>query len=100
MNTNKLPSQRLLYDKVALTVSLNKRRKNSVFSSFVYDQVFKQYGGKVFNNNSNQRYNNNYQFKIHEDNTADVSFYPISTKQNFFRIEYNQISLRRKVELS
>jgi hypothetical protein len=95
MNTIKLPSQRLLYDKVALTVSLNKRRKNTVFSSFVYDHVFKQYGGKVLKN-SKQPYNNNYQFKIHGDNTADVSFYPINTKHNFFRIEYNPNKLKKE----
>ncbi|QPK62920.1 hypothetical protein IVG45_19150 [Methylomonas sp. LL1] len=95
MKTIKLPSQRLLYDKVALTLSLNKRRKNSFFSCMVYDQVFKEYGGKV-TNNSNQRYNNNYQFKIHGDNTADVSFYPINTKHNFFRIEYNPSKLKKE----
>ncbi|MBD9354826.1 hypothetical protein [Methylomonas albis] len=95
MKTTRSIKTRLLIDKIAFTVRLDRYNKDIVLKRFTVDKIYKQYNGRVFSD-SNQRYNNNYQITVLNEHKVDVSIYPITSSHNFFALKPTQQNLRKK----
>jgi len=84
----------LIYDKLTFTLPINIDERLNLINRINDPEFYQDYNRKVYNSKAG-RYKNNYQFTIYKGNTIEVSLYPINTKHNFLRIEYNPNKLGR-----
>jgi hypothetical protein len=84
--------QRLIFDKVTFTFPIEEPTRLLLLDKINDPEFYGPYNRKVYKY-SGGRYKNNYQFQIDEENTIELSLYPINKGHNFIRVEYNPTKL-------
>ncbi len=87
--------QSLIFDKMAITVPINIRKRKLLLNKINTILSSSDYKIKVYGPNGG-RYKNNYQVTIHNKITIELSMYPINKSHNFLRLEYNPAKLRKE----
>lgn len=91
---NEKIKQKLIFDKIAFTLPVDKIYRMDLVEKLNDPDIYNSYKRKVYKTKSG-RYKNNYQFTICNKKTIEISIYPINTKHNFFRLEYNPTNLKK-----
>jgi hypothetical protein len=97
MNITRLKFKpQLIFDKLSFTLPLSKLKRNQVLARLTNQGFCSKYAIENRKPRSKgNRYRNNYSFPIDDQNSMDVSVYPINTKHNFLRVEFNPDKLGR-----
>ena len=86
----------LIFDKLSFTLPLSKLKKDKVLTRLTNPGFCSKYDIRSRKPRSKgSRYHNNYSFPIDDQNSMDVSVYPVNTKHNFLRVEFNPDKLGR-----
>lgn len=88
------PIQNLIYDRISFTHYIPESKRPIVITRINNPDIYSGYNRRVFGTDFG-RYNNNYQFDIHDGNTIFISLYPKNKNNNFLRVDYNPTKLQK-----